>query len=67
MELDMKTIVFLIVFLVAGGLVLRGCYAIDYEGATITSMKPACDFAVAAILGILAVAQYKIFEASEKA
>ena len=28
MELDMKTIVFLIVFLVAGGLVLLGCYAI---------------------------------------
>ena len=67
MELDMKTIVFLIVFLVAGGLVLLGCYAIAYEGATITSMKPLCDFSVAAVLGILAIAQYKIFEASEKA
>jgi len=67
MELDMKTLVFLIVFLVAGGLVLLGCYSIAYEGATITSMKTLCDFSVAGILGILAIAQYKIFETAEKA
>ena len=66
MELDKKTIVFLNVFLVAGGLALLGCYAIAYEGATITSVKPMLDFVFAGILGILAIAQYKIFEAAEK-
>ena len=66
MELDMKTLVFLIVFIVSGGLALLGCYAIAYEGQTITSMKPMMDFIFAGILGILAIAQYKIFEAAEK-
>ena len=67
MELDMKTIVFLIVFIIAGGLALLGCYAIAYEGATITSMKPMMDFVFAGILGVLAITQYKIFESAEKA
>lgn len=67
MELDMKTLVFLIAFLVAGGLVLLGCYAIAYQGATFTSMKTLSDFGVAGILVILGIAQYKIFETAEKA
>ncbi len=66
MELDMKSIVFVIVFVIAGALALLGCYAIAYEGHSITSAKPLMDFAFAIIVGILAVAQYKIFETAEK-
>ncbi|MBR3464163.1 MAG: hypothetical protein IKH23_03725 [Clostridiales bacterium] len=67
MELDMKSIVFIIVFVIAGGLAVLGCYSIAYEGQTITSVKPLMDFAFAIIVGALAIAQYKIFEAAEKA
>jgi hypothetical protein len=67
MELDMKSLIFIIVFAIAGGLVLLGCYAIAYEGASITSMKTGMDFAFAAVLAVMAVVQYKILETTEKA
>ena len=67
MELDMKTIVFLIAFVTAGVLALLGCYARAYEGASITSAQPAMDLIFSALIGILAIAQYKIIETAEKA
>jgi chromate transport protein ChrA len=66
MEMDMKTIVFLIAFVTAGALALLGVYAIAYQGASITSAKTSMDFIFAAIIGVLAIAQYKIIETAEK-
>lgn len=67
MEMNGKSFIFVITFAVAGILALLGVYAMAFEGALITSPKTSMDFIFAAVLAVMAVLQYKVLEANEKA
>jgi hypothetical protein len=65
--MDGKSLFFIVAFLVAGVLAVLGVYAMVFENATIASPKVYMDFIFAGILAIMAVLQFKVLEANEKA
>jgi hypothetical protein len=65
--MDGKSLIFIVAFLVAGVLAVLGVYAMVFENATIASPKVYMDFIFAGILAIMAVLQFKVLEANEKA
>lgn len=67
MELDGKSIIFFITFVVSGILVLLAVHAMSFQNLPITTPRVYMDFIFAGILAILAVVQYKIIETTEKA
>ena len=65
--MDGKSLIFIVAFFVAGVLAVLGVYAMVFENATIASPKVYMDFIFAGILAIMAVLQFKVLEANEKA
>lgn len=65
-NMDGKSIIFFITFVIAGILVLLGVHAMSFDGAAITTPKVSMDFIFAAVLAFMAFLQYKVFESAEK-
>jgi len=67
MELDGKSIIFFITFVVAGVLAVLGVHAMSFQNMAITSPRVYMDFLFAGILAVMAIVSYKILETTEKA
>ena len=65
--MDGKSFIFIVSFLTAGVLAVLGVYAMVFENAAVTSPKVYMDFIFAAVLAIMAVLSFKVFESGEKA
>ena len=65
--MDGKSFIFIVSFLTAGVLAVLGVYAMVFENVAVTSPKVYMDFIFAAVLAIMAVLQFKVFESGEKA
>ena len=64
--MDGKSFIFVVAFLAAVVLVILGIFSMAFDNLAFTSPKVYLDFMFAGLLAILAVFQFKVFEAGEK-
>ena len=65
--MDGKSFIFIVSFLTAGVLAVLGVYAMVFENATVASPKVYMDFIAAAVLAVMSILSFKVFESGEKA